>query len=305
MGTPAHTGTGHGAGPSRWHSESPHKHRWVLWGATAVAVLLIVGIVVAAATQTTTSTSAPSRPIATPPPAPPVSLTLSRGDYSVTTTTTVISGTVTAGSAVTVNGKAVPVDATGAWHTTVHLDHGGNPLAINATLAGHPPGSDTITVTRNLSPAEVQAQKQAAAAYAQKQAAEKQAAAQRAAAEKQAAADRAAAAKQNYMNGAVTIPYAQLNKSADSYTGKVVTYTGQILQVQEDRGGGGMMLVSVTNDGSGFWTDNIWVDYTGHVSGAQGDQVTFWGKVVGSKSYDTQAGGNTYVPQVTAKYVNG
>ena len=64
------------------------------------------------------------------------------------------------------------------------------------------------------------------------------------------------------------------------------------------------MLVSVTNDGYGLWTDHVWVNYTGHVSQNEGDHVTFWGKVQGSKSYDTQTGGTTYVPEVTAKYVS-
>ena len=30
------------------------------------------------------------------------------------------------------------------------------------------------------------------------------------------------------------------------------------------------MLVSVTDDGYGFWTDHIWVNYTGRVSRRRG-----------------------------------
>jgi hypothetical protein len=47
------------------------------------------------------------------------------------------------------------------------------------------------------------------------------------------------------------------------------------------------------------------VNYKGQVHGAEKDMVTFWGKVTGTKSYKTQAGGETYVPEVEAKYVSG
>jgi hypothetical protein len=33
--------------------------------------------------------------------------------------------------------------------------------------------------------------------------------------------------------------------------------------------------------------------------------VTFWGDVKGTRGYQTQAGGNTYAPEVAAKYVEG
>ena len=65
------------------------------------------------------------------------------------------------------------------------------------------------------------------------------------------------------------------------------------------------MLISVTKDEFGLWNDHIYVDYKGHVKGHEGDIVTFWGKVKGSKSYETQAGGETTVPEVEAKYVSG
>lgn len=103
----------------------------------------------------------------------------------------------------------------------------------------------------------------------------------------------------------MTIPYPQLNKSPDAHTGEKVTYTGQIFQIIENPEGGGVMLLAVTDEGYGLWDDNVWVDYQGHVKGAEHDMATVWGFVAGSKSYDTQIGGNTTVPEIHAKFVEG
>jgi hypothetical protein len=63
--------------------------------------------------------------------------------------------------------------------------------------------------------------------------------------------------------------------------------------------------VSVTNEGYDVWDDNVWVDYTGHFPQGEGDLITIYGTVTGSKSYETQIGGETYVPRVKAKYIGG
>jgi hypothetical protein len=107
-----------------------------------------------------------------------------------------------------------------------------------------------------------------------------------------------------YKRSAITIPYNQLNKDADRYHGKRVAYTGQILQIQEDGNLGGFMLLSVTNEGYGIYDDNIWVDYDHHIKSAEDDIITVYGTIKGSKSYETQIGGETYVPQMHARYVD-
>lgn len=64
------------------------------------------------------------------------------------------------------------------------------------------------------------------------------------------------------------------------------------------------MLLSVTEEYE-IWTNHIYVNFTGHVKGAEKSIVTIWGKVTGAKSYQTQIGGETTVPELEAKYVSG
>jgi hypothetical protein len=64
-----------------------------------------------------------------------------------------------------------------------------------------------------------------------------------------------------------------------------------------------MVLLSVTNDGYGFWDDRIWINYPGTIKGAEDDIITVYGTVAGEKSYETQIGGETYVPEVDARYI--
>lgn len=116
---------------------------------------------------------------------------------------------------------------------------------------------------------------------------------------------RAEAKRQELINSAQPIDYDQLMKSPESYAGDPVKYYRQIFQIQEDPLGGGIMLLSVTDEGYGFWTDEVWVNYTGKVEGAEDDFVTVYGRVVGSKSYETQIGGARYVPEIDAVIVDG
>jgi hypothetical protein len=61
------------------------------------------------------------------------------------------------------------------------------------------------------------------------------------------------------------------------------------------------MLLSTTDDGYGVWTDNVWIDYGSDISYVANDIVTVYGTVTGTKSFETQAGGETYVPEVKAR----
>lgn len=101
---------------------------------------------------------------------------------------------------------------------------------------------------------------------------------------------------------ATTIDYDQLIKSPYRYEGDKVVYTGQIFQIQE--GFGGFMLLSVTDEGFDFWTDEIYVTGFGHIESAEDDIITLYGIVTGAKQYATQGGGTNYVPKVKAKYVD-
>jgi hypothetical protein len=213
---------------------------------------------------------------ATPTPVPDVTLKVRKPSRTVHRSSVRISGTATRGASVKVHGRKVAVKR-GRFARTVRLERGKNTIVVRASKRGMEPTQTKFTVTRKLTQAEL------AAIAARKRAA-------------------AAARVANFKNNAATIPYNQLNKNADRYEGKIVKYTGQILQIQED-GSGGFMLLSVTNLGYGIYDDNIWVDYSGSIRSADGDIVTIYGKVTGSKSYETQIGGETYVPQVKMRYI--
>lgn len=111
-----------------------------------------------------------------------------------------------------------------------------------------------------------------------------------------------AAEESEFREDATTIDYGQLIKNPSAYKGEKVVYTGQVLQIQEE-GGFGFMLLSVTDEGYGFWTNNIWVEFEQRTGIAEEDIITVYGTIIGSEEYETQAGGSTYVPKMRAKYI--
>jgi resuscitation-promoting factor RpfB len=89
--------------------------------------------------------------------AAPVALHLDAGDYSLASSTTTIRGTAARGSKVTVNGHRASLHG-GHWSGTLHLHLGQNRVTIEATLKGHPATRKTITVTREKTSAEIEAE---------------------------------------------------------------------------------------------------------------------------------------------------
>jgi hypothetical protein len=134
--------------------------------AAAVLVLLIViGAAAGSGSKKKTpiavesaGTSVPTTP--STPPAPPVGLGLDTGDYSVTSSHTTLHGSVTKGASVTVEGSDAHVHGT-HWSKTVALEIGGNNMTVGATLAGRESATQTITVTRHHTQAELEAKAQA------------------------------------------------------------------------------------------------------------------------------------------------
>lgn len=229
-------------------------------------------------TQTVDATAS-TTPTPEPTPIPRVSLHVSRPSDATTVhaPTVRVTGRVTRGATVKVRGHEVAVTR-GRFARTVALKRGPNAIKVEARKGAMRTARQSVRVTRKLSAAE-------RARIAAKKAAAR------------------AAAIANYKGSATTIPYNQLNKNADRFKGKRVKYTGQILQIQEETGLGGFMLLSVTDLGYGIYDDNIWVDYDHSIRSAEDDIVTVYGTVTGSKSYDTQIGGETYVPRVHARYI--
>jgi hypothetical protein len=89
-----------------------------------------------------------------------VGLKLDTGDYSVTSSHASLHGTVTKGANVNVGEQSAHVHGT-HWSTTVPLSIGSNAEEVTATMAGHESTSQTITVTRHHTQAELEAEAQA------------------------------------------------------------------------------------------------------------------------------------------------
>lgn len=114
--------------------------------------------------------------------------------------------------------------------------------------------------------------------------------------------EREAAKEAVFREEATSIDYDQLIKNPFRYNGEKVVYTGQIFQIQE--GFEPFMLLSVTDEGYGFWTDEVWVAGFGEIESAEEDLVTIYGTVTGAEEYETAIGGSNYVPKVKAKYID-
>ncbi|UGS38497.1 hypothetical protein [Capillimicrobium parvum] len=197
-----------------------------------------------------------------------------------------LKGKTESGADVLVEDTPADVAADGSWSQSRRLHLGSQDFQIAATMRGRTATYERVTVVRRRNAAELAALRQRREEARQR----------RIAAAQQAEAD--------FKASATTVPYNQLEKNADGYRGTKVVYRGQIFQIQESSYGGGFMLLSVSDQGYGFWDDNIWVNYEGHISGAEEDVITVYGVITGSKSYETQIGGETYVPRMRARYVD-
>jgi hypothetical protein len=91
-----------------------------------------------------------------------VALHINAGSYSLTAPSTTISGTVTRGASVRVNGHAAPVHS-GRWSRTLALHLGRNTVVVTAAMRGRVPAGKSIRVTRKRSAAEIEARKRAVA----------------------------------------------------------------------------------------------------------------------------------------------
>lgn len=223
----------------------------------------------------------------------------------------VLQGTATPGAGVSITGRRGKQisSAAGRWRVRLHLTVGDNPVTIKAFKAGHDNSAPTfMTLTRTMTAAEIAARRAAdarrAAAVRAADAARAAAAGRKAAARKLAAQIRVQQAEADFKASVSTISYADLLKDSGPFLGKHVSFRGQILQIQQNGGAGGIMLLSVTDLGYGTWTDNVWIDYNHATTANTNDIVTVYGTVAPVKSYTTQAGGDTFVPRVRARYID-
>jgi tetratricopeptide (TPR) repeat protein len=97
----------------------------------------------------------------------------------------------------------------------------------------------------------------------------------------------------------IRLSYGKLKKNPDSYAGTLVKYYGKIFTIREE-GAKTIMQINITNQGYGFWDDQIMVVFDGLTELEEGNTVTFYGTIVGGFTYQSAAGWNITVPLVDA-----
>ena len=103
---------------------------------------------------------------------------------------------------------------------------------------------------------------------------------------------------------AKTISYKDLARNPDSYKQAKVTYTGEVIQVQEN-GNSVALRVNVTKNTYGY-EDTMYVTYDKSIiSGRvlEKDVVTFWGNSNGLLTYKTIMGAEMTIPQVNGRII--
>lgn len=146
----------------RWR-EIPKGARIVIWVVGVIVLISVIGAIAGGGNNKQTASSAPATAAQASeqkPATPPAALKLDTGDYAVTSSHTTLHGRVTAGASVNVEGGTAHVHGT-HWSKTVALEIGSNVVNVEATMAGHEPGSRTITVIRRHTQAELEAKAQA------------------------------------------------------------------------------------------------------------------------------------------------
>jgi Protein of unknown function (DUF3761)/Glucodextranase, domain B len=134
-----------------------------LWArcALVLAAIAAAGVLAgcASSTEATAVGSAAAAGISTASAEPaekPLALHLATGSYSVSVPGTTISGTVSRGASVAVNGRRVTVHS-GHWRDRAHLHIGRNTFEVEATMQGRAPARRVIHVVRHHSAAELEA----------------------------------------------------------------------------------------------------------------------------------------------------
>ena len=116
--------------------------------------------------------------------------------------------------------------------------------------------------------------------------------------------------EEDYKASCEEISYDELARNADNMIGKKVAFTGEVLQVSLDAETiESEYRVSVTKDPDYGWytaDDVVYLFYNIEDNGRilEGDNITFYGEVVGLYTYTSVGGANITIPAVKAVYVS-
>jgi Protein of unknown function (DUF3761)/Glucodextranase, domain B len=126
----------------------------------------VIAVVFCGCGGTTGATSGAQGPGSSAAPAKRVALHLNSGSYSLSDPSTRVSGTVSSGASVRVDGHAARVKG-GHWSRTVGLHLGRNKVLVRAMMPGRSPARKSIRVTRKRSAVELEARAAAIALRAE------------------------------------------------------------------------------------------------------------------------------------------
>ncbi|HZJ02855.1 MAG TPA: hypothetical protein VFE20_04095 [Thermoleophilia bacterium] len=105
-----------------------------------------------------------------------------------------------------------------------------------------------------------------------------------------------------YQDQSEEVDYQELKAKAEDYRGRMITFVGEVVQVERDLGLT-VMKVAITRLAEGFDPDDtVLVGYGGEEELVEGDVVTVWGDGLGTLELpeDDQA---EELPSVLAKYI--
>lgn len=104
----------------------------------------------------------------------------------------------------------------------------------------------------------------------------------------------------------VTISYDDLARQTENYLNKKVTFTGQVVQIEEASNSQIIMRVNATKDQYGVYTNTIWVNYSykqGEKRFLENDIVNLWGAVKGRKTYTSALHIQVTIPEINASII--
>ena len=101
---------------------------------------------------------------------------------------------------------------------------------------------------------------------------------------------------------AINVTYDELFRNNENHIGKIVHYTGKVIQIQSSYGDNYVIRIGITKNTFSY-SDIIWVNYEGSRI-LKDDIIEFWGEVKGIKKYSALFGQEITVPEVDSLILN-
>lgn len=111
---------------------------------------------------------------------------------------------------------------------------------------------------------------------------------------------------ENYKASCINYAYKDIARNPSNYNGKMVKFTGEVIQVSEGWFSSVTLRINVTKSEYGFYEDTIYCTYTYSENESkilQDDIVTIYGECKGEETYTSIFGQNITIPKVEIKYI--